>query len=237
MRVIIILSMLFFSYATPNITWASLPNAAINPIQIYGQEYKFDIQRNGKKIGSHHLRFSQQGDTLMVNAKTRIKVKLLFLTLYEFTYDCTEVWDNQVLKKLDAVVNDNGKKYTITGTAKDGTFIVKNNRNENAQVEVISGLIFPTNHWHKKVIQQNRVLNTLTGYVNEVDITKQPPEKISIQDHSITAHRYEYSGQLQTTAWYDEQGRWVKLAFDGEDGAEIEYICAGCTNIAEIQSE
>ncbi|MGA0315851.1 MAG: DUF6134 family protein, partial [Alphaproteobacteria bacterium] len=63
----------------------------------------------------------------------------------------------------------------------------------------INSNLFPTNHWNSLVLNQKQVLNTI-----------------------------KYTGQLETTVWYDQQGRWVKMEFSGKDGSTITYKCKKC---------
>jgi len=78
------------------------------------------------------------------------------------------------------------------------------------------------------VVKQNQVLNTITGLINEVSIRDNGFEKVSTERGMINATKYTYTGQLETTVWYDQQGRWVKMEFSGKDGSTITYKCKKC---------
>ena len=91
--------------------------------------------------------------------------------------------------------------------------------------------LFPTNHWNSLVLGQNQVLNTITGLVNEVSIRDDGLEEVSTERGMINATKYSYTGQLETTVWYDQRGRWVKMEFSGKDGSTITYKCKKCQGL------
>ncbi len=92
-----------------------------------------------------------------------------------------------------------------------------------------TGQLFPTNHWHAGVLAANRVLNTLTGRINQVTIEAAGPEAVEVAGGRLQATRYSYRGDLETTAWYDARKRWVKLRFQAKDGSTIDYLCLTCS--------
>ena len=88
--------------------------------------------------------------------------------------------------------------------------------------------LFPTNHWNAGVLGQTRVLNTLTGKINNVSILSKGIETVSTENGPIKATRYVYSGDLDNEVWYDDLGRWVKMRFKASDGSTINYVCKSC---------
>lgn len=181
-------------------------------LPLYGEEMQFDVKRNGKKIGEHFVTFKQENDKLIVNAKTKIRVKFLFITAYRFDYKAEEIWQANELKTLNAYTNDNGEVSEVNYTYQDKTTP-----------------LFSTNHWNPNVLNADNVLNSITGKTNNVTISEMGWENISIQDETRAALRHEYSGDLKNvTTWYDEKGRWVGLQFTSKDDSIISYECNLC---------
>jgi len=52
----------------------------------------FTVLRNGKEIASHRIHFRRDTDSLNVDIKTDIAVKILFVTAYRFEHHGTEIW-------------------------------------------------------------------------------------------------------------------------------------------------
>ena len=96
--------------------------------------------------------------------------------------------------------------------------------------------LYPTNHWNPAVVEQVRVLNTLTGKINNVQIKAQNKESVLTENGTIEATRYAYSGDLETEVWYDDAGRWVKMRFKARDGSTINYVCRRCQGPSDPQA-
>ncbi|WP_114090232.1 DUF6134 family protein [Thalassospira profundimaris] len=215
---------------------AILPDAncrTINPVKLYGgSDWTFQIRREGSPVGTHHVSFHQGRDGLQVISESDIKVSLLGFSAYQFVYRSEALWQKDELAKLAVTVDDDGDKTTISAQ-KDtptGKLVVTGPNGTRS----LPGDIFPTNHWHCGILSHSTVLNTLTGNENDVKITNLGTEKIVAGNGgaaTITATHIRYEGELNTDAWYDDQGRWVGLSFTARDGSKITYRCLTCTKI------
>lgn len=190
----------------------------------YGGRIEFDVLRNGKPIGEHVTTFTRSDAGLIVESTMKLTVRILTVPVYRFTYRSRDVWCNGRLAALEASVDDNGTVSRVRALREDGQLVVER---DGVRQRVAEDLI-PTNHWNPDVLGHDRVLNTLTGLVNEVRIApcSRPSDLIAAAAPEARCHAY--SGDLVTNAWYDEFGRWVGLEFNGEDGSEIVYICRRC---------
>ena len=151
-----------------------------------------------------------------------LKAGVLGIPLYKFLYKANETWSGNELQSLKVSVDDNGDKRNLSGKRSGGTF----SWSMAGKKQQAKGALFPTNHWNNGVLKQTRVLNTLTGNINRVKISRQGSETLKCKSGaSIKATRYVYSGALDTEAWYDGSGNWVGLRFKGEDGATIFFRC------------
>lgn len=195
-----------------------------DPLDLYGPAIDFDVFRKGNRVGFHHVRFERFGDELRVSTTFRVEVGLLFFTAYRYVYRSDSLWRDGRLMQLRATVNDNGKRSRVE-VAHTGSAITIRAGDAGAAFD---GTLYPTNHWNSGVLGQTRVLNTLTGRINDVRIVPQGREAVHTERGRIMATRYAYTGELDATVWYDDAGRWVKLRFAGRDGAVIEYRCRRC---------
>ena len=177
----------------------------------YGPTIAFDVERNGKKIGTHTVTFEREGKQLTVMSNTRMKVRFLFITAYKFSYASEEIWKSGQLVQLTNSVNDGGEKSSST-----------------YQPDNAPGL-YPTNHWNPAVLTQTVLFNTITGNENKVTISKGDLELVETGTGPREATRYTYSGDLtDVSSWYDNKERWVALQFKGRDGSTIRYVCREC---------
>ena len=153
-----------------------------------------------------------------------MQIDFLFLTAFFFHYQSETNWKNGALIRLKAITNDDGDTYAFKAFIKNNKMVIKDDTSSTT-----SDLpLFPTNHWNSEVLGQKKVLNTLTGKVNNVLISKVSREAVQTEIGEILATRYAYTGDLDTEIWYDDKGRWVKMRFKGRDGSVITYKCQMC---------
>ena len=192
----------------------------------YNGSIEFDVVREGKVVGEHITTFKQEGKTLLVSSRMKLDTFLLFIPVYGFDYKAEEKWMNNRLEQIEVAVLDGSDKLNFSATHRDNNLHVE--RGEERYT--LPSPIISTNHWNADVVKTNKVLNTLTGNINNVQINQMGREKVKILNGEIEATRYDYQGDLtDTSVWYDDQNRWVKLRFKARDGSLIDYRCRTCT--------
>ncbi len=200
------------------------PGAADDHARRHGADaIEFDVLRNGKPVGRHVTRFTREDGYLVVDSEMALSIRVLFIEAYKYRYRATERWCDGRLVRLDAAVDANGERSTTSARATGEALEVDG---PHGRTSAPLG-VFSTNHWHAGVLDTRAVINTLTGRVNDVRIarcsTPQPDG-----EGPPGAACYDYTGDLSARVWYDAAGRWVGLAFDGEDGSRFEYRCTSC---------
>ena len=216
---------LFFSINLGNA--ANLMGNALefpDPIALYGDKIAFDVFRDDERVGTHTVKFSRAGEEIIVNSRFEIKIDVFFLTVYRFLYKSDAIWRDGALSALNVEVDDNSEVFWLKakryGNVTDIQSAFSNVKHE--------GIVYPTNHWNARVLGETRVLNTLTGLVNNVSIAARDREVVQTERGKIEATRFSYSGDLETEVWYDDWGRWVKMQFSSRDGTKIKYVCRRC---------
>jgi hypothetical protein len=195
-----------------------------DPLDRYGTGILFEVLRDGNPVGFHRVTFASDAEGLVVNTHFEIKVDFLFFTAYRYSYQSKARWQKDQLVSLDVQVDDDGAKANLRALrGKNGLTV------ERAETRYTIGQsVYPTNHWHPGVIGEVRVLNTLSGRINDVTIRPSGSEPVTTEAGNVMATRYVYTGDLENEVWYDEDGRWVKMRFLGRDGSTIEYVCRRC---------
>tara|TARA_A100001037_G_scaffold303482_1_gene337604 strand:+ start:1615 stop:2304 length:690 start_codon:yes stop_codon:yes gene_type:complete len=194
-----------------------------DPVGLYGEELRFSILRNGKPVGSHIVRFRNEEPGFHVSAESKITVRFLGLPVYKFHYRSDSAWLGGRLLQLAATTDDNGDQGIVEFEASaDGARVSGPNGTQQ-----VSSNIIPTDHWHHPVVNASQVLNTLTGKINEVAILDLGWEDVLVAGELVRGRRHAYVGDLQTDVWYDADGRWVRMQFNGSDGSVMEYRCDG----------
>ena len=207
--------------------WGVTPGAAKtnDPFVLYPQNIEFNVRRNGSNVGRHLVSFFKlSNNQIRVIAELNLKIKIFGISLYDYYYRSEADWYENRLVKLRVDQDEDGKRIQIN-VSKQHKFL----RIEGPNGIFSSSLdIFPTNHWNAAVLNTKQVINTISGKIANVTITKVIVESIRAEGKQVNASKFTYSGDFKTHTWYDTAGRWVKMEFTGKDGSLIEYECIKC---------
>jgi len=185
-----------------------------------GDVIRFNVLREGKPFGSHAVSFSKSADgTLVAKTDVSLKAGVGPVTLFRYELDATETWVNGQLQKVTGAVNDDGKKRSVTASRKGSTLNVSGSDFKGAAP---AGII-PASHWNYAQTKSGKLLSTEDGEIIDVKVVSKGREKIKAGNKTIEANRYLMDSALDVDLWYDDDGRWVKLAFEAR-GQQIEYV-------------
>jgi len=200
------------------------PSIARAPTNVYGERIAFDVMMKGETIGEHVVSFEPGANGLRVVARTEIAVDFLFFTAYEFTYRSRTLWRNGRIQSLSARTNDDGAVSTVTARRVDGALKIDG---QDGTVTAPPDLL-ATDHWNPAAVEQGRLLNTITGRINEISVEDRGLETVETGSGPRRARRYAYRGELEADVWYDSAGRWVRLQFTRAGDRVITYVCRQC---------
>ena len=200
-----------------------------DPLDLYGGQIHFDIVRKGQVIGSHLVAMRRDGEAIETRSEVRIEIDVLIFTAFRYEYESKAVWSDGQLQHLTVDLDDDGKQSLLI--AKRGSVGMEVSR--NGVKALLPEPLYPTEHWNAGVLRERRVLNTITGKVNDVEMAEVAREYVATELGDVPATRYRYGGDLDVDVWYDDHGRWVKMRFKGRDGSTIEYACRKCQGGAD----
>jgi hypothetical protein len=185
-----------------------------------GDVIQFKVLRKGEPFGTHAVRFEESADgSLVARTTVSLKAGLGPVTLYRYQLDATEKWIDGELVELKGAVNDDGKKRSVSAKRVGNAIEVKGSDYTGKAPESI----LPASHWNYVQTATQQLLSTEDGEILDVKVTKTGRERIKAGGKTIEANRYRLDSALDVDLWYDDQGRWVKLAFEAR-GQEIEYV-------------
>lgn len=184
-----------------------------------GAVIAFDVFRKGNEFGTHILTFDREDDdTFTVVSDVDLRAGLGPITVFRYSLDSTEQWDGGRLVSLSGKTNDDGKKLTVEGSAREDAFLVDGSVYEGtAPADII-----PSSHWNIQQMYSDIMLSTESGELLDIDVTIVGEETVRVDGVDVPATRYKLKSDLDVDLWYDGEGRWVKLAFQVRD-QEIEY--------------
>jgi hypothetical protein len=190
--------------------------------ELYGDQLLFDVYRDGDRIGSYSTRFSGDSERWRMEAEMKLELSWMFWR-YRYRYQGTEYWRGDQLQRLWIEVDDDGDRSELRFERDNGSLRADG-------LPAIELPVLPSHHYNRDLTRSERLLNTLTGRLNRVQVEPLGPAQIQGASGSIDAQGYRYSGDLRDTeAWYDASGRWVGLRFVDRRGGRIEFRCRSCT--------
>ena len=183
------------------------------------ETYDFHVFMNGRMIGDHIVRIDDLGDATSVEIDIALEVGLGPFTLYSYDQEKRSVWRDGELDWFRSVGDNDGDDYIVEAqrTPSGGLSVVVNGADP-----VLTDVWFPTTYWNKETVEQSKLLATLDGEVQQVTARQAGWEFIPIQGSTRRVEKFELRGDLDVDLWYDEQDKWVRLAFNFK-GNEFVY--------------
>ncbi|MCF7984862.1 MAG: DUF6134 family protein [Thiohalocapsa sp.] len=181
---------------------------------------RFQVYLNDKPIGEHTYRIDRDGDTKHVSSRAAFDVDFLFINAYRYRHRSNETFRGDCLERILASTDDNGERYSISGSATgDGFRLSRDEATERAD-----GCIATFAYWDPELLQRGRLLNPQTGELEPVKVRRQGPERFSLGDREVQAIRYALdTDELSIDLWYNDDLGWVGLASDVGKGRRLIY--------------
>ena len=170
----------------------------------------FVVLRNGTKIGEHHLSFSGAGGDVDVAINAAFLVKMMGVGIFSYALQATESWRGGVFQSLRSAVNDNGSRLQVTadriagGYSVQGTHVPRYTAPPNT---------LPLTYWNKQMLN-GLMLNIQTAHSDVVTVTPGGWNSLpTAEGGTLVARRYDVSGKLHFSVWYDAAQNWSGLLF------------------------
>lgn len=187
---------------------------------VYEAETTYTISRKGKNIGKHILKIEAKDNRINVSVDSTIAISVLKIPVFTFRYLSNESWQDDQLLQVESTTTTN-KKVETASLRNDGNRSLIANDDGEKTTALID---YATNHWNRSAVEQSSLFNTVKGVKSAVTVKMLGQETLDIEGTSIATTHYAYSGDIIAESWYDENNRWVKLAFLGSDGSQITYL-------------
>lgn len=179
---------------------------------------RYWVKRDGTPIGEHIVAFQRDGDKLTVSLNTDLAVKVAFITAFRFEHTSTETWKGNRLLALSSRTNDDGTNHEVSAAAgPDGLTVVA-----DGVSRVVPADTLVHDQWNPANLQRNTLLSIFDGQPMQVAFTQGPTEAVDVNGTPVEATRWESSGDLQRTFWFDADDRLVKVRFESR-GSTVTY--------------
>lgn len=186
-----------------------------------GRTLLFDAYRSGSKIGTHSLRFRQEGNRLTVDIAIDFKGKAFFIP-FSYSHRNQEIWQGSKLLSLDSKTVSNGKTSTLVARA-EGTML-------KLLIDgkpVLAPQLFSTSYWNPETVKQPMLLNSQKGEIIEISTDGSSEVQAPLATGStVPATEYRKSGtrKFNIAVQYDRNGCLVGMNFKvPRDVSRISY--------------
>lgn len=186
-----------------------------------GKQWQFDVALDGKPIGSHTFELHQDGPKQVVTTEASFDVKFLFITAFRYRHQNTEIWNDGCLLSIDASTDSNGKQLEVRGEITDGRFDLQSAEGSTTLPRCVQTFAY----WNPDVLESEKLLNSQTGIYEDVTVTLEGREQVSVAGEPVDALRYRlFADAGEITLWYSSEDKtWLGLEAPAKGGRKIRY--------------
>ena len=185
-----------------------------------GARLAFTVYREGSEIGAHSLTFARNGEVSTIQVMIDLVVKLGPVPVFRYEHRATEIWTGASFGSVDALTNDDGKRFTVKAQRVANAVSVESS-NKGAYEAPANAL--PSTHWNRRMLD-GPFINTQTGELTNSAVTPRGATSVeTASGRKINVRRFEIAGPPVLETWYDDQMTWAGLRFKARDGSQIVY--------------
>ena len=183
--------------------------------------YDFKVFLDDDEIGTQIFKVSSNGTKTQIDIEASFDVTYLYIPFYKYRHTNSEIWEGNCLKEIRAKTDDNGEPFFVNGNSRNGQFQVKTKNGETS----VKGCVKTFAYWNPAWFQSDRLLNSQTGELQPVKVTKVGEATISVRGTPTKAeHRRIVNEEFIVDLWYTKKGEWVSLQSTTKTGKILRYI-------------
>jgi hypothetical protein len=207
-----------FGLAGPSIAVAIL--AAGTPAASAAQTYSYEVEHpTYGDIGTYTDTIERIGDTMRIDTKLRVAVKILGIVVHREEADRTELWRANRLVSFHSITVTNGKPLEVSGEARDNGFVISS----PAGTAVAPANIYTSSPWSTRLPNSGLMMSTKTGRVEPVRSLGTEQTLVPVSGSEVPARHFQIVTDKHEDVWLDRSG--VPVRFRTEvAGAPIEFV-------------
>ena len=189
-------------------------------------KWQFKVLLDNREIGTHYFTLSESNGRQTIQTEARFDVKVLFVNLYRYRHQSTEVWQGNCLRSIDSETDANGKPFLVEGN------LVAGQSNDNyfqvnaagAETE-LPPCVMTFAYWNPIFLDEDKLLNSQTGTYEDVTITRIGEESLQLDGEAVAAVKYLIDLKAgPITLWYAANDfRWLALESVAAGGRILRY--------------
>ncbi|MEM7000346.1 MAG: DUF6134 family protein [Pseudomonadota bacterium] len=199
-------------------TAASLCLVCAAPLASASIALNFHVWLDDREVGTHQVRIDQQGSTLKVQTDVKMRIRALFIDLFNYQHTAYEEWSGDCLQRLTSETRSNSKRFSV-------------DKRPNTQGACAATFAY----WDlNKMRAQTELLNSQTGEAVAVDLVPLGPRALpsigSQTEADDRADAYLLKNELgDITLWYSQDQRWLALETETR-GRTLTYLSDAVLN-------
>ena len=198
------------------------PIARADPLPVCrvvnGQTVAYDLVRGGNVIGRQTAHYALNGPDMTVTIDMEASLRAMGIRVYHYQHHGVERWHDGQMVALDAQTDDDGTPRTVHAA-----------RDPAGTWRGVTGLapgaapLLATSLWNSQTVTQTRLLDRETGAVVAVRSAPAGDETLTLGGRQVPASKFDLTGLVSGSAWYDRNGCWVQALFHTRvDGSLVE---------------
>ena len=193
------------------------------PLQVSAStsnEWRFEVFLDEKPIGFHHFQLNTSGDTRKLRGEARFSVKLLGFTVYEYSHQNLELWQQNCLQRIEASTDDNGKQLFVRGSSNGKQLLLEDNSGNRG----VPGCVMTFAYWNPEILVQQQLLNAQTGEYLDISVQPLGEKTLQLQGSDVAALHYRLStNENDIDLWYSSDRDWLALSTTTSGGRQLHY--------------
>jgi hypothetical protein len=198
-----------------------LANAPLAASQ--SDRWLFRVYLDDREIGFHEFSVSQRDGRQVVDIAAEFDVKFLFFNAYSYDHHNEERWVGDCLDTIEALTNDNGTQYAVSGHSSESGFEVRVNLEKT---HLKSDCLRSFAYWNPVILESKVLLNSQTGEVVDVNVVEHGDVTYDLGPNRMPAEKFTIEmegGPIHL--WYSRGNRnWLALEAETEGGRTLRYV-------------
>ena len=204
-------------------------NAVANPSQ--PSQWQFKVLLDNREVGTHHFTVTDSNGQQTIQTEASFDVKILFVNLYRYRHQSTEVWQGNCLRSIDSETDANGKPFLVAGKLVAGQLVTGQAKDNYFQVSTaiaekeLPPCIMTFAYWNPAFLVEDKLLNSQTGIYEDVTITRLGEESFQFNGKAVDSIKYHIDLKAgPITLWYSANDfRWLALESVAAGGRILRY--------------
>ena len=178
--------------------------------------YTIHNERFGE-VGVYTNVVRREGESIIVENRTEIAVKFVFVIVYYFSATSTAVWKRGRIVRYEAFTDDDGRKSKVSARA-DGDQVVIDGAAGRA---VVPAGVYPHNPWTIGIKGARAIMSPKSGQLFPAKVSDVHSEDVTHAGKILKTTTFRIDTDRHTWVWFDQKDVPVKFVMERKQGREL----------------